>query len=711
MTNRNVNLKNQSFAAATKTITGLTYIYVNPSTGNDVTGSGLSSVSPFQTIQRAFDYLEDKTITNEGFVIIKLAAGIHVVTETIVVNHPDGSRISICGAEPSVRNLKQVTSYSSGLLGVTAFGDFSRTITVVVVGGSSGMGFTETHGIPQSAGDYGILVKNTSMNMDGTNSIRNKFADESPNAVVQAGILGCHRIDIGGITGTSITLLSYVKNNPTIIAANQYVWGSKTTEYQLGGNSDAAQPQTAIAAHNSPVGYYGSLDTVGRTAESAIGITAPSNSYLYNVSVPSGEQVTPDTIEVVFVPTVIQSDGGIFHFINSGLRSICGVVMDGIAQNGRTAIDSTPRVAMRFTNSSLGAEIVSDDIISIASRNGTENVGILNFTHGILGETTSVLDVGDPTISNCFCGISATDSSTIRGERLTILGSDYAAILATNNSSITAPLSFVGVGGMSQTLVLFSPQGITADSFHVGDQVIQTTAEGLQILGQVNYWDASAGILLTNHVEGRGENRPTFQETVSITGASGGTYDPLSTFAQGSILAVTPIEIGYGALATNNSFVSMNDSISVFNRNAGFAANNASSLQAQRSVSIGNSIGFNLANGAMGDITSSFAALDGIGIKATDSAQMTANMVVTMNNFKHNFEALNGSNISAVGYEARMGPLGQCDFHFFASNGSKIVNSQPTYVESLVFIGAFRTNATLTAPTENFVDNYTVLEV
>lgn len=708
MTNRSVNLKNQSFASALKTITSLAYIFVDPASGDD-TNNGLSITSPFQTIQKAFDYLNDKYITTEGFVVIKLAAGVHVVTETIVISHPNGDRISICGAEPSVRHLKQVTAYGvTGTSGATAFGDYSREITMVVVGGSSAAGFTEVHGLTSMA-DHGILVKNVNLDTMGQSSIRNKFADEVPNAAHQAGVLGCHRI--ASYTANTVVARSHVKNTPIILPANQYIAGEAGVEYQLGGNSTPAETYTTIACDGSPVGYYGDIHTVGRTAETALGITAPADSYLYNITVPAGTQVTPDDIEVVFMPTVIQSATGVFEFINSGLRSIRNVVIDGIAQNGRDAVGATSRVAMRFVRSTLGKQVVRTPEIGLIPTEGTENFGILNFTTGIAGEDSATLSVGDPTISNCFLGIFVTDNTSMHGERLTITGSDHAGILALNNASVVAPFSFIGMGGLSYSLVLFSPQGITTNSFTRGDQIVQITDRGLQILGQVSYWDNSAGILLTNHVQGAAENRPTYRESFAITGAAGGTYSTSSSFAQGTILAVTPIVTGCGALALNNSFVWLSDSIGVFNKLAGFAAFNTSSLWGQRSLALGNGVGFMLSNGSMGDVTSGLGILNGAGVAMSDNAQMTANMFIAMNNISHSFQALNSSSISAVGYEARSGSLGQADFHFFAANGSKIVNSQPTHVDTTTYVRGATLTTNLFAPTEGFADSYTAITV
>ena len=88
---------------------GLT-LHVNPS-GSD-NNSGLSSSTPFATIQKAFNYLKDYLILDTASVTIQLSVGEHRITDEITVSHPQGHRITLRGATGVTSTIQRVTDYT-----------------------------------------------------------------------------------------------------------------------------------------------------------------------------------------------------------------------------------------------------------------------------------------------------------------------------------------------------------------------------------------------------------------------------------------------------------------------------------------------------------------------------------------------------------------------------------------------------------------------
>jgi hypothetical protein len=86
-----------TFLPSLRSISEDLFLHISPS-GNDESGDG-SSLKPWATPHKAFDWLHDRTIAAGKNVTILLADGDYYFSETLKVDHPFGSQIQIIGNE------------------------------------------------------------------------------------------------------------------------------------------------------------------------------------------------------------------------------------------------------------------------------------------------------------------------------------------------------------------------------------------------------------------------------------------------------------------------------------------------------------------------------------------------------------------------------------------------------------------------------------
>lgn len=141
-------------------------IYVSP-TGND-SNTGLLSSSPFRTIQKAFDFLKNYYILEDAEVIINLAAGKYRISSELLMDHPQGERITLKGAAGVVGNATTISSYTdttsySGKVGGKSYIKVMRSLD----GGSAnttgerfdmGIRYASPTGIPQTSAASGNYI-------------------------------------------------------------------------------------------------------------------------------------------------------------------------------------------------------------------------------------------------------------------------------------------------------------------------------------------------------------------------------------------------------------------------------------------------------------------------------------------------------------------------------------------------------------------------
>jgi hypothetical protein len=87
-----------------------TTVYVS-TTGKD-TNSGLSESTPFRTISKAFSFLKNYTFLEDADITISVAAGVYNISSTLVMDHPQGDRITLQGASGTVSNINDVSEYT-----------------------------------------------------------------------------------------------------------------------------------------------------------------------------------------------------------------------------------------------------------------------------------------------------------------------------------------------------------------------------------------------------------------------------------------------------------------------------------------------------------------------------------------------------------------------------------------------------------------------
>ena len=112
-----------------QTLRGAIDLYVS-TTGNDTSNSGTISTSPFGTISKAFDYLKAFYLAKDCTVTINVAEGTYNIISELVMDHPQGNRITLKGPSTLVKTATEVTSYTdttafSGRVGRLRYGTYT----------------------------------------------------------------------------------------------------------------------------------------------------------------------------------------------------------------------------------------------------------------------------------------------------------------------------------------------------------------------------------------------------------------------------------------------------------------------------------------------------------------------------------------------------------------------------------------------------------
>ena len=315
-------------------------LYITPAFngGDDYINNGLQAGSPFATLKRALEWLKDKYISESGFVTINFSAGIHDFNEQIVIDHPEGERIALVGAEPETLVLKYVDSYSTTGFTATNLSPYYSTtkhsITMKCVRPDDTNGYVEIDEVSNPVrGAYagcGVIVEDYELVYDDSYSPVSFYSayptgyNGRNNIQKIAGILGCHKlIEITG-GGSISTVESYIRDDwMSLPQGNVRGWwyGNPqngvtyfgTVTGSCGSASDRSEVQTdawilaTIYPGSSlprshfmtsyPVGYYGKPNTSGMLnagTANVVGITFPlptlsvGGTAPYTITFPSG---------------------------------------------------------------------------------------------------------------------------------------------------------------------------------------------------------------------------------------------------------------------------------------------------------------------------------------------------------------------------------------------------------------------------------------
>lgn len=268
--------------------------------GDDVLNSGVEEASPFRTPQRALEWLGDKYISDLGFVTINFAAGIYDITEQLVLDHAQGSRIAILGAEAETLILKYVSDYRT--YGFTAsdamhyFSGVTHAISMTCVRPDDATKFvpiTSTNSLYSRfrTSGSGVIIEDYDLVYDSDYNPVYFYAayphDTRNNILRQSSILGCHRLSNVSLGQISVT--SSIRDDWFVIpAGSTTAWGRMYGNAQSGASFNAGSCANAadtseiqsnawlfsaanlgntwIRGHylsNVPVGYYGNSITTG----------------------------------------------------------------------------------------------------------------------------------------------------------------------------------------------------------------------------------------------------------------------------------------------------------------------------------------------------------------------------------------------------------------------------------------------------------------
>ena len=258
--------------------------------GDDVVNSGVEPGSPFRSPARALEWLGDKIITETGFVTINVAAGIYDIDEQLVMDHPQGERVAIVGADPEVLILRYVSKYTTykptadGASGY--YSGLTHEIEMSCCRPDVNTNFSEISADPirlshQMAGAGVIIEDHTLGYQDNYNPA--VFYASYPQRVRnnlwrQSSLLGCHRLI--SVNGATLNVQSSIRDNwfllplGSLVGSPGYFIGNAT---EFGGASNDTSPlrnnSTIFPGAGSrkqwfssvPVGYYGSSAVNGIT--------------------------------------------------------------------------------------------------------------------------------------------------------------------------------------------------------------------------------------------------------------------------------------------------------------------------------------------------------------------------------------------------------------------------------------------------------------
>lgn len=672
-------------------------IYVDQTYGDDNANSGLSLVAPFRTLSKAFSYLRDKYITEQGFVTINLSAGIHQIDGDLRFSHPNGDRVAISGLATNPYNLKEVTSYSDSNISISGAIGHTHDIGVVVV---NPIDFSAEHGYDGVTGSVRLIIRDSTI-ANNTNSINRKRLANYTMAKLTA-IVGSHKIK--SYTSGTFTLSSDVKNLPFVQKLNNNLSGATVGYHSIGGNgTNNLDSWTATILDSSPVGNYGNISSVGSGANT-IAFTSYPEGYLYNGLVPVSGQITDDTLTATLLQTVIDTSNGSLIIENSGLRSISNVSFDGGTYDSFAQKLDPQAACLILKNAIVGRTQVNEPSGTLG---GLENVSFTDSSCGIYSENSTVIG-NSPVATNCFVGFWADSNSTFELPGVVATGCDYAGIYATNNSAIKSRNSICGLGGYSVCQLMFD-SGTETNSFIPGEFILQVRPNGYAF-GKVMDWDSTSNILTLSQANGFAEGEMTFGITgdIVLDTIQGGTGQA-GTCAYDNIIHVSSSVIGHGFAASNNATIDATNSLAFFNKHSNFAAIRNSSLKVNGTVSFGSRhAGVYAYQNSSIEANASMSAYSEIGYRAEVNSLINANTSVAIANYTTNYYASTGSTINIVGYESRPGTENQIIAHTMSLDNSFVNNISPKYVQTEIYSGGETQSIDLIVPTENYDKAYRI---
>ena len=412
-----------------KEISGKTFLYVS-TTGSD-NNNGLSSTKPFRTIKKAFDFLSSYHIPENASVTISLADGNYNVSSTLVMDHPDGIRITlkggaqVVGSVTSVSNYLDTTSYK-GKVGNKQYGTVIRdynTDTIPTTSSRFDMVLTSigATNIPQTNASIGKFVcvspfsdGEIQMNHNSASLGNGNLADntevkryiETGTTMSRFFTYGAFRIKTNAADfGKNPVLVNPIRN----INVYDGISNSVTSRIHTLSNP-VGTPVYAGSDTNVPVRYLSSVINLTGPSLDGIRVTNQSGLNLKDVAIMTSDPIT-----------------GV-----SGKSKSSGVVVE----NGSTLV-LHPGVAV--SNFNIGIEIKqrSNLIQNDSSENQFQSV--VSCGTGILVNNSSTATLNGLIVSGCWNdGFVANNHSSLTLSSCISTGNGQHGVIASRNSSIIA---------------------------------------------------------------------------------------------------------------------------------------------------------------------------------------------------------------------------------------------------------------------------------
>lgn len=358
-----------------------TNIFVS-TTGND-NNSGLTESKPFRTIAKAFDYLKGYHILDGATVTVTLAAGKYRITEQVVMDHPQGSQITLKGYNGTNGNVESIGSYEdtstySGRVAGKTYIKIQRTLNDTPVNNLTGERYdmqirydASGSGIPQSStatGNYIVVSP-----LDSSQEIQFNYNEDSL---------------VNGNYSNNTDIQRYSESESTM-----------RRFFAFGGHR--------IRTNLADFGSYPIVDNRTRNNNVYSGIANTVTSRVSTLSSPVGVSLYNSdntSVDARYISTVIQvvGDTNALCIKNSGL------CIQDLAFEARDPVTSS---AGPVTSSG----IVVDDGSILTLKHG---IVVKGFDIGINVKNKSLLNQADTTvnpytaITYCKTGLLVTDGST-----------------------------------------------------------------------------------------------------------------------------------------------------------------------------------------------------------------------------------------------------------------------------------------------------------
>lgn len=207
-------------------------LYVSPG-GDDLLNTGLDAGSPFRTPERALQWLDDKVISESGFVTINFSAGIYDIENQLDFTHPQGERVALIGAEPDILGLRRVDTYRTYgfTFGSPYYGYYSgvtHDIGLFLVRPNDGTpAFLPDSGDITNAQNYGVIIEDYDLVYNDSYNPSYFYAsypyEPRNNILRQATLLGAHSLrniksGVSSATG-EVNITSSIRDDWIMIGA------------------------------------------------------------------------------------------------------------------------------------------------------------------------------------------------------------------------------------------------------------------------------------------------------------------------------------------------------------------------------------------------------------------------------------------------------------------------------------------------------------